>query len=43
MVDLKVTKFRDLGIESGFFVLRFKICVRGVAFEIRVSFLRFKK
>ena len=40
---LKSNKIRDLGIESEIFVLRFKICVRGVAFEIRVSFLRFKK
>ena len=31
----KVTKIRDQGMELGVFVLRFKVCVRGVVLKIR--------
>ena len=39
----KLTKIRAQGVELRFFVLWFKICVRGLAFKIRARFLRFLK
>ena len=38
-----MTKIRDQGMGFYFFVLWFEICLRGVAFEIRVGFLGFLK
>ena len=40
---LKVTKIRDLGMELRFFVVRFGICLRGVALEMRVGCKGFSK
>ena len=38
----KTIKIRNLGMESVIFVVRFKICTRGVAFKMRVNFYVFK-
>ena len=41
MAVLKITKIRDQGMEWAVFMLRFKICIGGLDFKIRVTFLRF--
>ena len=38
---LKVTKIRDQGMENDIFVLRFKICIRGVGFDFLKGFFTF--
>ena len=43
MVDLKMIKKRDQGMENVIFMLRFKIYTRGVDFKIKPSPLRFLK
>ena len=37
----KVTKKRDQGMKKRFFVIRFKICPRGVGFNFKVVFCVF--
>ena len=39
----KTIKIRDQGMESVIFMFRFKICIRGVASEIRTCFYVFRK
>ena len=38
-----MNKIRDQGMGIDIFVLRFKICTRGVGFEISATFLCFRK
>lgn len=40
---LKSTKIRDQGMELAFFEVRFKICLRGLAFKLRGRFFCFFK
>ena len=38
---ISIIKIRDQGVEFVFFVLRFEICISGVAFKLKVCFLCF--
>ena len=39
----KTIKIRNLGMENDIFMVRFKICVRGGGFKLRMRFLLFLK